>query len=174
MRVFSEDGILSTNTPFGTWANPVEFFLNPQSEIIRDFRGRHDVCESDSTSNNSAESHCKETILKIRKKYSQKGIARPQSQFPHSCFCERICPHDRSAYSAAGKYVKRSWEYINCSQTHECGNWDWGRAFPFLEKYKWDFRCSAQHIRDYSRKQKRAIISCLLVIVHCPAKRNKG
>jgi hypothetical protein len=32
--------------------------------------------------------------------------------------------HNRSAYSAAGKYVDRSWEYINCSQTHECGNWD--------------------------------------------------
>jgi|688.fasta_scaffold416216_1 hypothetical protein len=30
----------------------------------------------------------------------------------------------RSAYSAAGKYVIRSWEYINRSQTHECGNWD--------------------------------------------------
>jgi hypothetical protein len=29
---------------------------------------------------------------------------------------------DRSAYSATGKYVDRSWEYINRSQTHECGN----------------------------------------------------
>jgi hypothetical protein len=24
----------------------------------------------------------------------------------------------------------RSWEYINRSQTHECGNWDWCRALP--------------------------------------------
>jgi hypothetical protein len=31
---------------------------------------------------------------------------------------------DRSAYSAAGKYVDRSWEYINHAQTHECENWD--------------------------------------------------
>jgi hypothetical protein len=32
---------------------------------------------------------------------------------------------DRSACSAAWKYVDQSysWEYINCSQTHECGNW---------------------------------------------------
>jgi hypothetical protein len=55
------------------------------------------------------------------------GIARPQSEFPHSCVCERfICSHDRSAYSDAGKYVDRPWEYINSSQTHECecGNWD--------------------------------------------------
>ncbi len=26
----------------------------------------------------------------------------------------------------------RSWEYINRSQTHQCGNWDCGRAIPFL------------------------------------------
>ncbi len=28
------------------------------------------------------------------------------------------------------KYMDRSWEYINRSQTHECVNWDWGRAIP--------------------------------------------
>ena len=28
------------------------------------------------------------------------------------------------------KYEDRSWEFINRSQTHECGNWDWGRATP--------------------------------------------
>jgi hypothetical protein len=35
-----------------------------------------------------------------------KGIARPQSQFPHSCVCGAIYvfPHG-SIYSAAGKYV---------------------------------------------------------------------
>jgi hypothetical protein len=43
----------------------------------------------------------------------RKGIARPQSQLPHSCVCERfIYSRDRSAFSAAGKYVDRSWEYI--------------------------------------------------------------
>jgi hypothetical protein len=48
----------------------------------------------------------------------RKGIAQPQSQFPHSCVCERfIYYQDRSAYSAAGKYVDRSWEYINRSLT---------------------------------------------------------
>ncbi len=46
------------------------------------------------------------------------------------------------AYSAAEKHVDRSWEYINRSQTHECGIWDWGRAIPFLGTHKWDFRCS--------------------------------
>ncbi len=33
-------------------------------------------------------------------------------------------------YYAAAKYVDRSWEYINRSHTHECGNWDWGHAIP--------------------------------------------
>ncbi len=34
----------------------------------------------------------------------------------------------------------RSWEYINRSQTHECGNWAWGRAIPFLEIFVSKFR----------------------------------
>jgi hypothetical protein len=50
--------------------------------------------------------HCKDTTPEIRKIYSRKGIARGQSQFPHSCVGERfIYTQDRSAYSAAGKYV---------------------------------------------------------------------
>jgi hypothetical protein len=31
---------------------------------------------------------------------------------------------DRSAYLAAAKYADRSWEYINRSQIHECGNFE--------------------------------------------------
>jgi hypothetical protein len=52
----------------------------------------------------------------------RKGTERLQSQFLHSCFCERFTySPDRSAYSDAGKWVDRTWEYINRSQTHECG-----------------------------------------------------
>ncbi len=40
------------------------------------------------------------------------------------------------------KYVDRSWDYINRSQTHECGNWGWGRAIPRKGINKWDFCCS--------------------------------
>ncbi len=48
--------------------------------------------------------HCKDPTPKIRNKYSHEGIAPLQSQFLHSCFCERfIYSSDRSAYSAAGK-----------------------------------------------------------------------
>jgi hypothetical protein len=40
---------------------------------------------------------------------------------------------DQSAYSAAGKYVDRSWEYINRSQTHECGIGTEAAQFLFRE-----------------------------------------
>jgi hypothetical protein len=53
------------------------------------------------------------------------GTALPRSQFLHSCVCERVTySQDRSAYLAASKYAGRSWEYINRSQIHECGNWE--------------------------------------------------
>ncbi len=42
------------------------------------------------------------------------------------------------------KYVDLSWEYINRSQTHKCGNWGWGRAIPRKGIYKRNCRCSAQ------------------------------
>ncbi len=40
------------------------------------------------------------------------------------------------------KYVDRSWDYTNRSQTHECWNWGWGRAIPRKGIHIWDFRCS--------------------------------
>ncbi len=69
------------------------------------------------------------------------GIARPQSQFPHLCVCDRfIYSRDRSTYflqqnigrSILGIYC------INRSQTHECGNWDC--AIPFLGIFVSNFR----------------------------------
>ncbi len=33
-----------------------------------------------------------------------------------------------------------SWEYIIRSQTHECGNWDWGPDVPFLGIFVSNFR----------------------------------
>ncbi len=66
--------------------------------------------------------------------YSQKWNCYFQNRIIRSCLlvptlniCERfIFFQDRSAYSAAGKYVDRFWKYIN-----ECGNWDCGRAVPW-------------------------------------------
>ncbi len=75
----------------------------------------------------------------------RKENARPQSQFPPSCVCEWfIYSQDRSAHFATRKYVDRSWEYINRSQTHECGNCDWGRVIPRKGIHKWDFHGSVK------------------------------
>ncbi len=64
------------------------------------------------------------------------GIARPQPQFPHSCVLERfIYSQDQSTYSSS-----RTGRPIVRSQTHECGNWDWGPDSPFLEIFVSNFR----------------------------------
>ncbi len=74
---------------------------------------------------------CEDTALQ-QKSYlclPRTGIEWTQTQFPHSCVYERfIYSQNRSTYFPADG----SWEYINRSQTHECGNWDWGRSIPFL------------------------------------------
>ncbi len=63
--------------------------------------------------------------------------------FLHSFICERfIFFQDRSVYFAAAKYVDRSWEYINCSQTHECRNWDWGCPISLPGIHKLYYRYS--------------------------------
>ncbi len=62
------------------------------------------------------------------------GIARPQPGFQHSCVCERFRKsQDRSTY-----FLQQNREtdcgniHINCSQTHDCGNWDRDPDIPFL------------------------------------------
>jgi hypothetical protein len=48
----------------------------------------------------------------------RKGIARPQSRFPHSCVCERfVYSQDRSTYFPAAEEADWSWEYIYKSLT---------------------------------------------------------
>ncbi len=73
-------------------------------------------------------------------KFPKKNDNVLSPHFLHSYIFERfIYFQDRSAYSAVGKYVDGSWEYINRSHTHECGNWDWGCAIPRKGIHKWDF-----------------------------------
>jgi hypothetical protein len=67
----------------------------------------------------------KKQYRKVETNIPRKGTVRPQSRFLHSCVFERFMySQDWSASSAAGKFVDPSWEYLNRSQTHECGNWD--------------------------------------------------
>jgi hypothetical protein len=92
----------------------------------------------------------KNPIQKIENKYFQKRIARPQSQFPHSCVYERFI-HIFSlliCLFCCRKYVDQSWEYINRSKTHECGNRDWGPPIPRKGIHKWDFHCCAHIIHE--------------------------
>ncbi len=71
---------------------------------------------------------------------SQTELLYSVSQFLYSYICGRfIYFQDRSAYSAVGKYVDRSWEYINHSQTHECGNWSEAAEFPEKEYVNGNF-----------------------------------
>jgi hypothetical protein len=87
--------------------------------------------------------HCKDKMPKIWNKYSQKriiGVSVPISTFmclwAHYIYPRWVC------LFCWRKYVDRSWEYINRSQTHECGNWGWGRAIPRKGINKRNCRCS--------------------------------
>ncbi len=87
--------------------------------------------------------HCKDKIPKFLNKYSQKrniGVSVPISTFMH-LWVIYIFPRLVFLFCWR-KYVDRSWDYINCSQTHECGNWGWGCAIPRKGIHKWDFCCS--------------------------------
>ncbi len=80
----------------------------------------------------------------------RKEIPGTQSQFPHSCVCERIIFPRWVCLFCWRKYVDRSCEYINRSQTLECINWGWGRAIPRKRIYKRNCRCSVNDRRKSS------------------------
>ncbi len=60
----------------------------------------------------------------------RKGITRPQSRFPHSCF--HIPMIGPPIFLQQNRQIDRG--NINRAQKHECTrrNWDWGRAVSFL------------------------------------------
>ncbi len=73
------------------------------------------------------------TVKKFRFCIPRKGIARPQSQYPYPCVCERfIYSHVRSTYCPAAEQADRSGKFIDRSQKHEYRNWDCSCAVPFL------------------------------------------
>ncbi len=89
--------------------------------------------------------HCKVKMPKIWNKYSQKrniGVSVLISTFM-CLWANYIFPRWGVCLFCLRKYVDQSWEYINRSQTHECGNKDWGRAIPRKGIHKRNCRCSA-------------------------------
>ncbi len=70
------------------------------------------------------------------------GNARPRSQFPIACVCERfIYSQDRSTYFLQqNRQIDGGNIGINRSQTHECGNSDFSQAVPFLGIFVSSFR----------------------------------
>ncbi len=86
-------------------------------------------------------STAKTQYRKFETNIPSKGTVRLQSQFLHSCFCERF-KYSSDSDSAAGKKGGPN-VGLNRSLTNiECENWDWGRAIPFLGIYKFKLLCS--------------------------------
>ncbi len=47
---------------------------------------------------------------------------------------------------------------VNCSETHECGNWDWGQAIPVLGIFISNFRYCVlvvRHLEVYVYEKER-------------------
>ncbi len=88
---------------------------------------------------NSNSCTAKNQYRKFETNVPRKGIARPRSQFPHSCVCERFI------------YSHYQNMQLNRPIQTQSGNGDWGCAIPKKGIHKWDFRCSVLYHKQNPR-----------------------
>ncbi len=62
----------------------------------------------------------------------------------------------------------RSWEYINRTQTHECGNWDWGPDILFWE-YLFSAFCLCSVVAPFPHRYQVVVLSDVRVTFACTA-----
>ncbi len=78
---------------------------------------------------------CKTQFRKCETNIPRKGTVRLQP-YIHAIY---IFPRSNCLFCCRkNRWTKRR-EYIDRPQTHGCGNWDWGRAIPFLDMHKSKF-----------------------------------
>jgi hypothetical protein len=114
--------------------------------------------------------HCKEIWIYV---FPEKEFARPQSQFAHSCVCQRsIYSHFRPTYFPAfsrigipitGLYT------VNRSHEHKCRNWDWSRAVTFQGIFVSNFRYWIFAVHNSCCPYLNAIAFCQHVKCHMNA-----
>jgi hypothetical protein len=92
---------------------------------------RRSIVQPQGPQNTTMIALCKEPMPKIRNKSSQKNNCAATNPILIFMCLWAIYIFPRSiCLFCCRKYVDRSWKYINRSQKHECGNWNWGHAIP--------------------------------------------
>ncbi len=84
--------------------------------------------------------HCKDKMPKLKQIFPEKEYRGLSPKF--MCLWANYIFRRWIWLFCWRKYVDRSWEYINRSQTHKCKNWGWGHAIPRKGIYTRNCRCS--------------------------------
>ncbi len=76
------------------------------------------------------EVHCNKNPIYVFREKELRGLS-PNFHI-HVSVSDLYIPRIGQLFGRIGGVADQSWEYINRSQAHKCGNWNWGRELPFL------------------------------------------